>query len=61
MLERLQKIIAQAGISSRRDAEELIKAGRVTVNGKVITELGIKIEPRRDRVTVDGKPLKAEK
>ncbi|HWR45261.1 pseudouridine synthase [Sporomusa sp.] len=61
MLERLQKVIAQAGIASRRDAEELITAGRVTVNGKVVTELGTKIESRRDRVAVDGKPLKAEK
>ena len=61
MLERLQKVIAQAGVASRRDAEELIKAGRVTVNGKTVTELGSKIEPKRDRVAVDGKPLKAEK
>ncbi|MDF2572076.1 MAG: rluB [Sporomusa sp.] len=60
-MERLQKVIAQAGIASRRDAEELITAGRVTVNGKVVTELGTKIEPRKDRVAVDGKPLKAEK
>lgn len=61
MLERLQKVIAQAGVASRRDAEDLIKAGRVTVNGKTVTELGSKIEPKRDRVSVDGKPLKAEK
>ncbi|QDR80754.1 pseudouridine synthase [Sporomusa termitida] len=61
MLERLQKVIAHAGIASRRDAEEIITAGRVTVNGKVVTELGTKIEPRRDRVAVDGKLLKAEK
>ncbi len=61
MLERLQKVIAHAGIASRRDAEEIITAGRVTVNGKVVTELGTKIEPRRDRVAVDGKMLKAEK
>ncbi|CVK17498.1 pseudouridine synthase [Sporomusa sphaeroides] len=61
MLERLQKVIAQAGIASRRDAEELITAGRVTVNGKTVTELGSKVETRRDRVAVDGKPLKAEK
>lgn len=61
MLERLQKVIAQAGVASRRDAEELIKAGKVKVNGKIVTELGSKIEPKRDRVTVDGKPLKAEK
>ncbi len=61
MLERLQKIIAQAGIASRRDAEELIKTGRVTVNGKVVTELGTKVEPKRDRVAVDNKLIKAEK
>ncbi|MGL5514453.1 MAG: pseudouridine synthase [Sporomusa sp.] len=61
MLERLQKVIAQAGIASRRDAEELITAGRVKVNGKTVTELGTKIEPGRDRVSVDGKTLKAEK
>ncbi|WP_425061111.1 Ribosomal large subunit pseudouridine synthase B [Sporomusa carbonis] len=61
MLERLQKVIAQAGIASRRDAEELIKAGRVTVNNIVVTELGTKIEPKRDKVAVDGKPLTAEK
>ncbi len=61
MLERLQKVIAHAGIASRRDAEEIITAGRVTVNGKVVTELGTKIEPRRDRVAIDGKILKAEK
>lgn len=61
MLERLQKVIAQAGVASRRDAEELIKAGRVTVNGKIVSELGTKVDPRRTRVAVDGKPLKAEK
>lgn len=61
MLERLQKVIAHAGIASRRDAEEIITAGRVTVNGKVATELGTKIDPRRDRVAVDGKVVRAEK
>lgn len=61
MLERLQKIIAQAGIASRRDAEDIITAGRVTVNGKTVTELGTKVELGRDRVAVDGKLLKAEK
>jgi len=61
MLERLQKVIAQAGIASRRDAEELIKAGRVTVNNKVVTELGTKVEPKRDRIAVDNKLIKAEK
>ncbi len=61
MLERLQKVIAQAGVASRRDAEELIKAGRVTVNNKVVTELGTKVEPKRDRIAVDNKLIKAEK
>lgn len=55
-MERLQKIIAQAGICSRRKAEELITQGRVSVNGKVITELGFKAEIS-DRITVDSKPI----
>jgi 23S rRNA pseudouridine2605 synthase len=57
MQERLQKIIASAGIASRRKAEELIQAGRVTVNGRVVTELGTKADPERDHVKVDGKLL----
>lgn len=57
MLERLQKLISAAGITSRRAAEELIKAGRVTVNGAVITELGSKADSAIDRITVDGKQL----
>lgn len=57
--ERLQKIIARAGITSRRAAEELILAGRVRVNGRVVTELGAKAE-RRDRIEVDGKRIVAE-
>jgi len=57
MLERLQKIISAAGITSRRASEELILAGRVTVNGTVVTELGTKADPVSDRITVDGKPL----
>lgn len=56
MLERLQKILAQYGIASRRHAEELIKEGRVTVNGKVAT-LGQKADPERDHIKVDGKLL----
>lgn len=51
--ERLQKALARAGIASRRASEELILAGRVKVNGKLVTELGHKIDPSRDRVTVD--------
>ena len=50
MLERLQKIIARAGIASRRHAEELIRSGQVRVNGVVVTELGAKADPQRDRV-----------
>lgn len=54
---RLQKLIAGTGLASRRKAEELITAGRVTVNGKVVTELGTKVDPERDHVKVDGKHL----
>jgi len=56
-MDRLQKILAAAGVASRRKAEELISAGRVTVNGKVVTELGSKADPTTDTITVDGKPL----
>ena len=58
--ERLQKIIAAAGVASRRKAEELITAGRVTVNGEVKNELGSKANPETDDIRVDGKSLKAE-
>jgi len=56
--ERLQKILAQAGIASRRAAETLIEDGRVQLNGKVVTELGTKANPFRDSIKVDGKPLR---
>ncbi len=56
--ERLQKILAAAGIASRRKAEEIIAAGRVTLNGTVVTEQGTKADAQVDAVTVDGKPLK---
>lgn len=55
--ERLQKIIAAAGIASRRKAEELISSGRVAVNGQTVTELGTKADPERDHIRVDGKLL----
>jgi len=58
MQERLQKIISQAGIASRRAAEEMILAGRVTVNDIAVTELGSKADPATDRITLDGKPIK---
>lgn len=57
--ERLQKVLAAAGVASRRKAEEIITAGRVTVNGVIVTELGTKADPQVDAITVDGKPLKA--
>jgi 23S rRNA pseudouridine2605 synthase len=55
MQERLQKLIANAGIASRRHAEQLITAGEVTVNGKVVTELGTKADPEKDHIKVRGK------
>ncbi len=55
MDERLQKIIAHAGFASRREAEEMIREGRVTLNGRVVTELGTKADPSRDHIKVDGK------
>lgn len=56
--ERLQKIMAASGVASRRKAEEIIAAGRVTLNGKVVTEQGTKADPERDEICVDGKALK---
>ncbi|MEW6324102.1 MAG: pseudouridine synthase [Nitrospirota bacterium] len=58
MLVRLQKLIAQAGITSRRKAEALITGGAVTVNGRVVTELGSKADPDRDHIKVEGKLLR---
>ncbi len=55
--ERLQKILAQAGIASRRAAEGIITEGRVQVNGEVVTELGTRVDPHRDHIRVDGKLL----
>jgi 23S rRNA pseudouridine2605 synthase len=55
MLERLNKLIAKAGIASRRHAEDLIQSGAVTVNGKVVTELGSKADPESDHIKVNGK------
>ncbi len=56
--ERLQKIMARAGLGSRRKCEEIIAAGRVTVNGKVVS-LGDKADPQRDRIEVDQRPISA--
>ena len=57
--ERLQKLLAHAGVSSRRKAEQLILEGRVMVNGSVVTELGTKADPDRDHIKVDGKRVHA--
>lgn len=59
-MERLQKILANAGVASRRKCEELIAAGKVTVNGEVVKELGAKADPATDVITVSGKPIKRE-
>ncbi|HOS43784.1 MAG TPA: pseudouridine synthase, partial [Armatimonadota bacterium] len=56
-MERVQKVLAAAGVSSRRAAEQLILDGRVTVNGEVIAQLGTKVDPARDVVAVDGTPI----
>jgi 23S rRNA pseudouridine2605 synthase len=56
--ERLQKILAAAGIASRRKAEEIIAEGRVSLNGQVVIEQGTKADPTCDAITVDGMPLK---
>jgi 23S rRNA pseudouridine2605 synthase len=58
--ERLQKVMARAGIASRRSCEEIIAAGRVKVNGKVVTEAGTKVDPSRDQIMVDEEPLRVE-
>src|SRR5579863_5028915 len=55
--DRLQKILAQAGIASRRKAEEIILEGRVIVNGQVVTELGTRADATKDHIRVDGKLL----
>ena len=61
MEERLQKYLANSGVASRRKCEELILQGKVEVNGKVVTELGTKINPEKDIVKFDGKEVKQVK
>ena len=61
MTERLQKILSQAGIASRRAAEQLIREGRVRVNGKVVRELGARANPVADRITVDGRSAEPQR
>ncbi|MEO0335245.1 MAG: pseudouridine synthase [Pseudomonadota bacterium] len=57
---RLNKFIAESGLTSRRKADEWIDSGRVKLNGKTVYELGVKVDPRKDKITVDGKALKAK-
>ncbi len=59
--ERLQKVMARAGVASRRKCEELISSGRVTVNGNVARVLGTKVNPERDIIRVDGKNINLDK
>lgn len=61
MQDRLQKILSQAGIGSRRFCETLISGGKVSVNGEIITELGSKADYDTDKITVDGKEIKIQK
>ncbi|MDE3090908.1 MAG: rRNA pseudouridine synthase [Chloroflexota bacterium] len=60
-MERLQKVLAHAGIASRRKSEELILARRVRVNGRIVAELGTQVDPEHDRVEVDGARIRVEK
>ncbi len=57
VMERLQKVMARAGVASRRRCEEMIAAGMVKVNGKVVAALGTKVDPARDKIQVGGKTL----
>jgi len=57
MQERLQKVLAQAGVASRRQSELLITEGKVMVNGKKVTELGVKVDPEKDNILVNNKPI----
>src|SRR5437870_7376061 len=59
MQERLQKILAHAGVASRRHAEDMIQGGRVSVNGHIVTELGSKADASEDVIKVDGKKLRS--
>lgn len=57
---RLNKLIADSGLASRRAADRIIEEGRVVVNGKKVYELGIKVDPSEDKIVVDGKPLRSK-
>ncbi|HEU0116467.1 MAG TPA: pseudouridine synthase [Thermomicrobiales bacterium] len=59
--ERLQRVLAARGIGSRRKAEDLIRAGRVRVDGEIVTELGVRVDPRAARIEVDGRTLRSQR
>jgi 23S rRNA pseudouridine2605 synthase len=59
--ERLQKFLAEAGLASRRAGEQIILAGRVEINGRPVRELGVKVDPVHDKVTVDGQPVRVKR
>lgn len=61
MERRLQRVLAEHGVASRRKAEELIRAGRVSVDGTVIREMGVRVDPERQDIRVDGRPLRPER
>jgi 23S rRNA pseudouridine2605 synthase len=58
---RLQKFLAEAGVASRRASEQFIVEGRVTVNGHTVSELGTKVDPGHDKISVDGKPVRTKR
>lgn len=58
MKERIQKILANAGLASRRNVEEMVRQGRVAVNGKILTDLPILVDPKHDRIEVDAEPVR---
>jgi len=58
---RLQKFLAEAGLASRRASEQIMLAGQVAVNGKTVNQLGVKVDPLHDKVTVDGKPIRVRR
>ncbi len=60
-MERLQKVMAHAGVASRRKSEEIIAEGRVKVNGEIVEEMGFKVDPEQDEIVVDGEVIREEK
>jgi 23S rRNA pseudouridine2605 synthase len=59
--ERIQKVLASAGVASRRHIEEMVLEGRIAVNGRKVTDLPVMVDPESDRITVDGDPVRLER